>query len=258
MTIAAPVHRSREARIGLAASRAISTAILTPGAIVLRVPQAPRSPMLNRIVGLGVERPATEADVDEALDAMGRGVTFYVAVAPSSRPARLTDWLRDRGLAPGWGWMSFGRSTQDPVSVHTTLRIAEVADAHARAAFARVVRVSYDLPEAAEPWLATVPERGWRCWIALDGDEAVGAAGLFAAEGTAYLGLAGTLPAHRGRGAQNALLAARVRAAAEHGCALVVTETGERHDDRPSGSYRNILRAGFRELGVTANWQGQT
>lgn len=257
MTIAAPVGRSREMRIGLAAARAISTAIQTPGATVLRVPQAPGSPMLNRIAGLGVERTATEADVDEALAAVGRGVTFYVAVAPGARPAQLTQWLRDRGLTPGWGWMSFGRVPENPVSVQTMLRLVEVVDAHGRAAFARVVRVSYDLPEAAEAWLATVPERGWRCWIALDGDEAVGAAGLFAADGTAYLGLAGTLPEHRGKGAQSALLAARIGAAAELGCDLVVTETGERRDDRPSDSYRNIVRAGFEELGVTANWQGR-
>lgn len=258
MTIAAAVDRSRELRISLEAARAISTAIQTPGATVLRAPQAPGSPMLNRIAGLGVERAATQADVDEALAAVGRGVTFYVAIAPGARPARLTQWLRARGLTPGWGWMSFARDPQKPLSAHTTLRLAEVADARGRAAFARIARVSYGLPEAAEPWLATVPERGWRCWIALDGGEAVGAAGLFAADGAAYLGLAGTLPEHRGKGAQSALLAARIRAAAELGCDLVITETGERRADRPSDSYRNIVRAGFEELGVTANWQGQT
>ena len=34
-------------------------------------------------------------------------------------------------------------------------------------------------------------------------------------------------------------------------------ETGERGGDRPSNSYRNILRAGFEEIAVTANWAGQ-
>ena len=36
----------------------------------------------------------------------------------------------------------------------------------------------------------------------------------------------------------------------------MITETGERRDDRPSSSYRNILRAGFEEIAVTANWLG--
>ena len=40
----------------------------------------------------------------------------------------------------------------------------------------------------------------------------------------------------------------------EVGCDVVVTETGERRDDLPSNSYRNILRAGFTEVAVRANW----
>jgi hypothetical protein len=36
-----------------------------------------------------------------------------------------------------------------------------------------------------------------------------------------------------------------------------VTETGERRDDRPSSSYRNIVRSGFEEAFVTANWLGR-
>ena len=31
--------------------------------------------------------------------------------------------------------------------------------------------------------------------------------------------------------------------------------TGELEDDRPSNSYRNILRAGFREAGVRPNYR---
>ena len=75
------------------------------------------------------------------------------------------------------------------------------------------------------------------------------AAGVFLAEGVGYLGFAATLPEHRGKGGQNALLAARIRHAREAGCDVVVTETGERRDDRPSSSYRNILRAGVHRGG---------
>ncbi len=248
---------SREERIGLDAARAFSTAIDAGGATVLRIAGAPGSPMLNRIVGLGVARPATESDVDEALSAMGSGVTFYASVSPGARPAELPVWLRDRGLEPGWGWMAFRRGLQEPPAAPTALRLAEVATDRDRAAFARIVRVSYDLPEAVDAAIATAPDGGWQCWLALDGDEPAGAAGLFVSGGAAYLGLAGTLSEHRGKGAQNALLAARIRRAAELGCDVVFTETGERRDDRPSNSYRNILRAGFTEIAVTANWIGR-
>ena len=252
------VAASREERVGVEASLAFCTATDAGGATVLRLAAAPQSPMLNRVVGLGVDRPATESDVDAVLAAIGPGVSFYVAVAPGARPAELPAWLRDRGLSAGWGWMAFRRGVEDLPVADTTLRIIEAVTPHQRAAFARIVRVSYDLPEAVEASIATAPDGGWQCWLALDGDEPAGAAALFTTGGAAYLGLAGTLPEHRGKGAQSALLAARIRRAAQLGSDVVVTETGELQAGRASNSYRNILRAGFKEVGVTANWIGQT
>ena len=38
------------------------------------------------------------------------------------------------------------------------------------------------------------------------------------------------------------------------GCEVVVTETGEALRDKPSSSYRNIIRAGFSEVYVRANY----
>jgi GNAT superfamily N-acetyltransferase len=249
---------TREERVMLKALMALSSAVETGGATVLRVPEVPESPMLNRVVGLGVESAATEADVDEALAAMGTGVTFYVAVAPSARPGELPEWLRARGLEPGWGWMVFRRDVKPPASAATNLGVVEVDTVDHAEAFGHVVRASYELPETIEPRLARMRDAGWQCWVAFDGDEPAGAGALFAAEGVAYLGFAGTLPEHRGKGAQSTLLAARIRRAAERGCDLVITETGERSGDRPSNSYRNILRAGFTEDAVTANWLGRS
>jgi len=249
---------TREERVMRKAFMALSSVAETGGATVLRVPEVPESPMLNRIVGLGVESAATEADVDQALAAMGTGVTFYVAVAPGARPAELPEWLRARGLEPGWGWMVFRRDVNPPASAATNLGVVEVDTLVHAEAFGHVVRASYELPETIEPRLARMRDAGWQCWVALDGDEPAGAGALFAAEGVAYLGLAGTLSEHRGKGAQSALLAARIRRAAELGCDLVITETGERGGDRPSNSYRNIVRAGFTEYAITANWLGRS
>lgn len=249
---------TREELIGIEASRALSDATDLDGATVLRVPAAPDCAMLNRIVGLGIERPATEADVDQALGALGPGVSFYVAVAPAARPAELSWWLHARGLEPAWGWMTFRRGVEDPPAAQTALRIVDVITPQERAAFARVVRTSYGLPATIEPTLSALLDNGWHCLLALDGDDPAGAAAMFVTDSMAYLGLAGTVPAYRAQGAQSALLAARIRRARELGCELVVTETGERGEDRPSNSYRNILRASFTEVAVTANWAGRS
>jgi hypothetical protein len=245
-------------RIALEALRAFSDATYAGGAVVLHVPEAPDSPMLNRVVGLGIGRPATEDDVDEALAAFGPGVTFYVGVSPHAQPAQLTDWLSARGLEPGWGWMEFHRGLDDPPPAETSLRVVEVQGEADAAAFGRVVCESYGLPEVVRPRVASAVDCGWQCWVAYDGDEPASAAGLYVADRIAYLGFAGTLAAYRGRGAQGVLLARRIRRCQELGCELLVVQTGERRDDLPSDSYRNILRAGFTEDDVTANWRGRS
>jgi GNAT superfamily N-acetyltransferase len=249
---------NREERVALEAYRGLSVAIETGGATVLTTPAAPGSPMLNRIVGLGLDRPAAEEDVDAAIAAVPHGVTYYLAVAPGARPAELPTWIEARGLEPGWGWMGFRRAAADPPPLpDTALRLAPVRSTAGAETFARIERIAYGLPEALEPLLAEAPAHGWECWLALDGDEPAGAGALFALEGACYLGFGATLPEQRGKGAQGALLAHRIRRAGELGCDVVLTETGERRDDRPSNSYRNILRFGFREVAVTANWVGR-
>lgn len=249
---------TREERVALEATRRLAPIALdVGGAVVMRYPEAPDVPMLTRVVGLGVERPATEADVDAVLEALGTGTSFYVAVAPDAEPEELPRWLEARGLEPGWGWMSFRRGLDVPATRPSPLRLDEVHTPEHAAAFARIVRIGFGLPEAVDPVLARAREEGWRCWLALDGDEPVSAAGMFVSEGAAYLSFAATLPGHRGRGAQSTLLAERIRVAGELGCDVVITETGELRDGHPSSSYRNLLQAGFEEVAVTANWLGR-
>jgi len=248
---------TREERVAVDAYRVLySDPIAVAGAVVLRMPAAPSSPMVNRIIGLGVGAPATETALDEAIAAMGEGLTYYVAVAPAAEPPALTAWLRARGFEPGWGWMAFRRGVEDLPAPETSLRLVEVGPAEAEA-FGRVVTTGYGLPAKAAVWTSRAHELGWTCWLALDGDEPAAAGALFVSEGAGYLGIAATLPEHRRKGAQNALLAVRIRRARELGCDVVVTETGELRDDLPGNSYRNILRAGFVEVAVTANWLRQ-
>jgi GNAT superfamily N-acetyltransferase len=248
------LRRSEE--IGVAAYRTAMAAHVDDldGATTLRVPQAPESPMLNRIVGLGVDAPATEAQLDAAVATM-TGLRFYVTLSPAAQPGALPEWLRARGFRPGWGWMQFRRGVDDVPEPRTALELVEVGEDGADD-FARVVRIAYGLPAEVDPVVAAaVGSPGWTCWLALAGDEPAGAAALFVRDGAGYLGYAGTAPDHRGKGAQGALLSTRIRRAWDSGCDAVFTETGERRPDRPSNSYRNIVRSGFEELGVVANWE---
>jgi GNAT superfamily N-acetyltransferase len=179
--------------------------------------------------------------------------------------------LERRGFARDYGWMKFSRGV-GPRQARSDLSVAKVGPERA-GDFAAVVTGGFGMPAWTEPLAANVVGRpGWSCYVAYDGDTPAGAGALFVHEGpgservarlgpatlpakVGWLGLGATLPEFRGRGAQSAILAARIEEARRIGCATVTTETGELENDRPSSSYRNIVRAGFREEGVRENYR---
>jgi hypothetical protein len=196
---------------------------------------------------------------DSELDAVGRfyadvGVRYTVALAPGPAADELAGRLFERGFMPTYAWMKFRRGVEAPGAVETDLRIDEVGAEHAEG-FGRVVMGSFGLPAAFEDWTAALVGRpDWRCFLAFAGDRPAAAGALYVAGDSGWLSLGGTLSEFRRRGAQNAILAARLGTAAEAGCTFVVTETGEQVEGRPSHSYRNILRAGFEPAYLRPNY----
>jgi GNAT superfamily N-acetyltransferase len=208
--------------------------------------------MFNRATGLGLDEPATEELVDEML-AFLAGTRSYVSVAPDARPPELRDWLQKRGLTPGYGWSKFVRPSVDPPEAQTTLRIERVEDGHA---FGAAAAGGFEVPDLFREWLAQLPARdGWHCFVALAGDEPAGAGALYVTGKIGWLGIGATVPEHRGKGAQSALIAKRVEAAAELGCEVVVSETGKPIDGRAGPSYRNLVRAGLEPVYVRPSFQ---
>jgi len=88
------------------------------------------------------------------------------------------------------------------------------------------------------------------CFLATLDDEPVATGVLSIHRGVALLAGASTIPSARGRGAQLALLDARLRFAAERGCdlAMMCAAPG-------SGSQRNAERHGFRIAYTRLKWQ---
>lgn len=160
--------------------------------------------------------------------------------------------LEQRGFTKDYGWMKFSRGVS-PREAHSDL---DVRLADRPEDFANVVVEAYGMPESVAPIASRVVGRpGWSCYVAYAGSEPAGAGALFVHEGVGWLGYAATRERFRGRGAQSAILATRIEAARQQGCRTVITETGELAEGRPSASYRNIVRAGFREAGVRANFR---
>jgi len=135
------------------------------------------------------------------------------------------------------------------------------------------IRVRTTRPEEAELWASTAAE-GWREFTAFDGDQMlslmriiaardespcflaelnghpIAAGGLVIHEGVAVLAGASTIPEWRKRGAQQALLKARLEFGAKQGCdlAMIGAEPG-------SISQRNAQRQGFRIAYTRIKWK---
>ena len=237
----------------LAQEHGISYDVLD-GIVCSRVGDLPRSRIFNHVFGLGRSTPATDDQFDR-IAAFYDEATYFVALAPDVMPVDLGAQLEARGFVPDYAWAKFCRSVDPPASVETELRVEPIGPEHARD-FGRIVAAGYELPEFTGRWLAAVFARPrWTCFLAFAGDEPVAAGTLFVCRGVGWLSFAATLPEFRGRGAQSALLAARIDAAAELGCRVVVTETGALEEGRPSHSYRNIVRAGFKPLYDRPNYR---
>jgi GNAT superfamily N-acetyltransferase len=233
------------------------------GALCTAAGQLPRSALFNRALALGLAAPATDDALDEVEAFFSRHrVSYVVTLAPGAQPPDLAQRLARRGFERGYAWtkfeLSFARDLDhkqaEPAAAPPGLRVERVG-AGGASAFADVFERAYGTPPVARPAIARAPSLpGWHCFVAFAGDTPVATGALCVAGDVGWLGMAGTLPAFQGRGAQSAILVARIDAAREAGCTTLVTETGTRVDRREGPSYRNIVRAGFEPVYVRENY----
>jgi GNAT superfamily N-acetyltransferase len=231
-----------------------AAAVEAGGATCATLRAAISAPEFNRAIGLGLDAPATEEDLD-AIVAAYAGSPHSISLSPEARPEDLAARLAARGYTPGYAWMKFCRMPDPDVSAPTDLRI-ECIGADRADDLALVVAEGFGMPDFMRAMMVPLAGReGWECFVAYDGERPVGGGVVWIDGEHAWVGAGATIPAARGRGAQSAMLAARIRAAAEAGCRTVTTETGVRVEGRPARSYRNILRAGFEEVYERPNWR---
>lgn len=186
-----------------------------------------------------------------------QGARPYVPVTPGlSGSEAAEEWLRREGFERGYAWMKFVRDAHEPRFAEPRgVEVVEASDAE-REPFGAIAAAGFRLPARGADFFAFLPGRpGWRCYVARVGGEAAACAAMLIDSGIAELGIAATLEEARGRGCQLALLRRRIVDAAGAGCHTLFVETGERIPDRPSASYRNILRSGFEEAYLRPNWQ---
>jgi GNAT superfamily N-acetyltransferase len=216
----------------------------------------PEVGMLNLLLG-AAEDPETENLAAAVSWAEAQGVAPCVPLTPGLAASDAAEaWLRENGFEPAYAWMKFTRDPHPPrFPAPQGVEVVELSEPD-QAPFGTIAAIGFGLPAWAAELFARLPGRaGWRCYIARIDGESQGCAAMLIEDGIAEFGVAATLEEARGRGCQTALLHRRICDAAAAGCHTLFVETGERVPGRPSASYRNLLKAGFKEAYLRPNWR---
>lgn len=208
----------------------------------------------SKSLGLGFDVRLDGASVSDVVSFFRESgaESALIAVAPQVVP---DDWdaiCAEHGLTATSAWAKFACAVDDFVPGRTDLDVQELT-AQDTGAWARIIREAFGMTDPdLTPMLRGVfddPEA--RVFGAWDGGELVGAGAVYFVGEVASINTGGTLPSHRNRGVQSALLTARHSAAVRAGCRLLTAETGL---STSNPSYRNLVRAGFTHHHDRVNW----
>ena len=211
----------------------------------------------SRVIGLGIDEPVTDQVVEDVIASCDRrgGRSICMQISPAASPEGWGEILSRHGFTPGAGWVKSLRDVSPPPPVDTDITV-RILGANEALDYGSVYWKGFGFPHPDfETWMSShVGRQNWTHFGAYDGAELVAVAAIFYWGDVGCLYGAGTLPSHRNRGAQGALIAARITEAAQRGAHLMSTETGAETPENPNPSLHNIRRMGFEDVYVRRNW----
>jgi hypothetical protein len=213
------------------------------GGCAVSLPNAPAIG-LNRVLGLG-----SVEDLDKAYNWMRRKAgNRFLQLNVDAASDEVRNWIQTKDLHEhGPGWAKLTRSApfsrlELPGRVRT--RRVKVDEA---ALFGSMMCKGFSFPlTLASLWSAIVDKEGWSCFFALDGETPIGTGAIYVSGTYAWLGGGTTLPEFRNRGVQKALIQIRTDHGIAQGVSTFVVETEVPSLGKPSISYENLRKMGFR------------
>lgn len=218
-----------------------------PGWLQLITPSL-RQGGLNEVALSVLDEKDADSVIDETLEAYRRlGLRFRWSVGPDSRPVDLAERLARRGLR-GTEVRGMIRGTGAiPLDAEGNITVEEV-DERTVTEFSRVMAEGWGMDsapiEAFNRFVLAWPDRRHRLFLARYQGTAAGTAGCVVFERSVYLLGGVVLPAFRRRGLYRALVASRLRYAAERGIPFVTSHA------RASTSAPLLERLGFETVCV--------
>jgi len=208
---------------------------------------------LNRIVGVN-----SLDELDAAYEWMSKKAgRRYLQLNPQAVAQTTRDWILRRGLVPeGNGWAKLRRTAPaDPIDRAGGIATRQV-ELDEASVFGKMMCSGFGFPAKLEPlWSSVVGKPGWSCFFAeLDGGP-ISTGAMFASGGWAWLGGGTTVPKFRNRGAQKAVIAARLNEGVKQGVQTFVVETAEPSLGERNISLANLAAMGFAKIYTRMNYR---
>lgn len=231
-------------RLGLRVElQADATLLLAPGFA---------TPILNRAIGLGLQRTATPETVDAitARFAAAGSTTWWLHWNPLAQPMDLPSMLAAKGfgLDGPSQWAKMQRGTEPPPAFESELTV-DIAAATQVDAVSQVFAQAFGMPSFMADWLRALHGRAdWTVYAVMDGSRVVGGGCRYQRGQVAWLGMGSMAESHRRRGGQAVLMSRRIADALAMGARRIFTETGEPLLEDSNPSLNNMKRCGFSKI----------
>ncbi|WP_142392673.1 GNAT family N-acetyltransferase [Mycobacterium sp. 3519A] len=211
----------------------------------------------SKALGFGITEPVSAELIDEIVD-FYRGEQSsgaVIQIAPHAIPADWDEICARHGFTLRSSWFKLACDVNQFRPGTSELRVTPVSDSDA-AQWASVTLQGFEMPEEQllDMFVASAQHPNFRPYAAWDDDTMVAAANLYIHGAVGSFNADATLPSHRNRGAQSAMLAVRASEAASAGCRWLVAETGRPAPGATNPSLDNMLRSGLQPMYLRHNW----
>lgn len=206
--------------------------------------------VLNKVMCLGYDKRIDQNLINEISSFFkDRSGIYTLQISPDVTDSETVSLLTENGYNHKNNWNRFFRNTEPLTELNTGLIVREIGKEYS-GVFSDIILNTFGLPAELDVLMYSYfGKKNWKHFIAFENDCPAAGASLFLNGETAWIGMAATLPEHRNKGAQGALLSARIDAARIAGCKIIAVETAE-----DNASFRNMLRYGFTLLNKKQNF----
>jgi GrpB-like predicted nucleotidyltransferase (UPF0157 family)/GNAT superfamily N-acetyltransferase len=209
----------------------------------------------NRVPGFGLDYFISERTMIDVKSFYSTSQNKHaLQINPLDLTVDLVNLIQKYGYEHKNNWVRFYRDTIPLENVNTDLEIKSVGREFLNE-FSSLVTNNFSFPSELKALFEPLMENeNWKHYMAFDGGKPVATGSVYFSGDTAWISFAATTPEYRGRGAQGAILEARINEARKRGCRWITAETAEDSAEHDSPSYRNMLRYGFRLLYKRPNY----